>query len=247
MANLKSSLQQLITCNLILQSMQREPSPIVRHGGLPDKRYISKPEAEQPVKPSVLASTTGAQMNPLPTATKAIPVPPTSSPRQIHAQPSISRPPSTAQSLPSVHPHTDRQPSHPMAPGTLSANAPEFKSIQDLCFDAASLGIPESGSRVSIVEYDGDCNSSTSEHSSGPPLEVTPNSATEVAQDCMCATVTLLDLTVAIRLPDFTCGMHVLQGFAVSSELPGVRASQHLCKLIVCDRQRPCCDHVALD
>ena len=162
--------------------MQREPASIARHGSLPDKRYISKPEVEQPMKPSVLASTTGAQMNALPTATKAIPVPPASCPRLVHAQPSHSLPPSAAQSLPSVHSHTDGQVSDPVASGTLSANAPEFKSIQELCFDAASLGISESGSRVSVVEYDGDCNSSTSEHSSGPPLEVMLNSVAEHAQ-----------------------------------------------------------------
>ena len=143
--------------------MQRQSPPIPRPDTLTRQHFSSKSEIHQP---SAKSSCTDAQTGALPAAAVAVPAARNGSPHFTHAQPSAT--PSAAQSLPFVDPQSDRQGSHL----ELSANAPEFKSIQELCFDAASFGISESGSKVSVVEYDGECNSSTSEHSSGPPLEV---------------------------------------------------------------------------
>lgn len=149
--------RQLLT--VLLQNMQRRSPPIPRPES--GQHFISSSAINQQ---SAIPSCTDAQTGALPATAVAVPAPHIGSPHLTHAQPSTTL--SAAQSF--AEPQPDRQGSHL----ELSANAPEFKSIQELCFDAASFGISESGSKVSVVEYDGECNSSTSEHSSGPPLEV---------------------------------------------------------------------------
>ena len=147
--------------------MQRNSPPIARPEAMSGQRFISQSEISQP---SAMTSHPDAQTDTLPLAAVAVPAPPDSSPHLAHApQHSATPTPPAARSLPFVDSQSDRQTSHL----ELSANAPEFKSIQELCLDAASFGISESRCKVSVVEYDGECNSSTSEHSSGPPLEVT--------------------------------------------------------------------------
>ena len=143
--------------------MQRQSSPIPRPDALSGQHFISNSEINQP---SAIPSRTDAQTGAPPAAAAAVSAAHVGSPHLAHAQPSATL--SAPHSLPFVDPQRDRQGSHL----EVSANAPEFKSIQELCFDPASFGISESGSKVSVVEYDGECNSSTSEHSSGPPLEV---------------------------------------------------------------------------
>lgn len=54
----------------------------------------------------------------------------------------------------------------------LSANQPEQKSVDRLCFEAASLGISAPTSKLSVAEMEVECNSSTSESSSVLALEV---------------------------------------------------------------------------
>ena len=143
--------------------MQRQSPPIQRPDALSGQRLISNPEINQP---SAIPSRTDAQTGAPPAAAVAVPAAPVGSPHLTHAQPSATL--AAAQSLA----FADSQREGPSSDLELSADAPEFKSIQELCFDAASFGISESGSKVSVMEYDGECNSSTSEHSSGPPLEV---------------------------------------------------------------------------
>ena len=158
----------------VMQNMQREPAVNVRHDDVSEKQFTSRSEGKQPMKPPALTLHTDARTDALPTAAVAIPVAPNSSPRVQHVQSSASTPTSIAQSLQSARGYADRRPSPPVPSAILSANAPEFRSIQEFCFDAASLGISESASRVSVVENDVECHSSTSEHSSGTPLEVKP-------------------------------------------------------------------------
>ena len=55
---------------------------------------------------------------------------------------------------------------------SLLAQQCEHKSIEDLCFEAASLGITESNSKVSVAETECESNSSNSENSSIQALEV---------------------------------------------------------------------------
>lgn len=145
-----------------MHSMRQSP-PSPRTEPPSEQHFISKLQMNQP---SDVPSRTDAQTGAPPAAAAALPAAPLGAPHLPHAQPSAAPP--AARSLPFVDPQPDRQSSHLQ----LSANAPEFKSIPELCFDATSFGISESGSKVSVVEYDGECNSSTSEHSSGPPLEV---------------------------------------------------------------------------
>lgn len=150
----------------LLQNLQRKSPPMVRPEALSGQRSTSKSELNQP---TAIMSHTDAETDVLAAAALPIPVPTPSSP-QFADPPTLPAP--AVQSLLFVDPQPDAETSQLELTGTLSANAPEFKSIQELCFDAASFGISESGSKVSVVEYDGECNSSTSEHSSGPGLEV---------------------------------------------------------------------------
>ncbi|KAL3148144.1 hypothetical protein ABBQ38_014426 [Trebouxia sp. C0009 RCD-2024] len=149
----------------LLQNLQRKSPPMVRPEALSGQRSTSKSELNQP---TAIMSHTDAETDVLAAAALPIPVPTPSSP-QFADPPTLPAP--AVQSLLFVDPQPDAETSQLELTGTLSANAPEFKSIQELCFDAASFGISESGSKVSVVEYDGECNSSTSEHSSGPGLE----------------------------------------------------------------------------
>ena len=181
--------------------MQRQ-SPIPET--LSGQHFISKSEINQP---SAIPSRNDAQTGAPPAAAVAVPAAHNGIPHVTHAQ--LSAISSAAQSLPIVDPQSDKQGSHL----ELSANAPEFKSIQELCFDAASFGISESGSKVSVVEYDGECNSSTSEHSSGPPLEVNHYFAINLLISFeMCTAVYMIVL----------CVMHIVH-------LPGVPYMTTVC------------------
>lgn len=151
----------------MLQNMRRKSPPAM--GGseaLSGQRFLDKSEINQP---TAITSHTDAQTDLLPAAAVATPGPPPSSPP---FPPSVTPSPSAVQSLLSVDPQPDTETTQLELTCAVSDNAPEFMSIQELCFDAASFGISESNSKVSVVDCDADCSSSTSEHSSGPGLEV---------------------------------------------------------------------------
>lgn len=154
-----------------MQNMQRQSSPNLRAETLPEKGFIGNLEQKKLVRSPGTTAGTDVQTNIMPAAAIAISAPRTASPHLIQTRSSATPPLHSAHSVSMGGHHADG-PLHPSVSAALSANAPDFNSIQELCFDAASLGISESASKLSVVEHDGDCNSSTSEHSSGPPLEV---------------------------------------------------------------------------
>ena len=156
-----------------MQSVSHEPP-------VDSKPEIINATRVQPPQPSMrspfMSSVTSAMNGPLSSADAvAIPTRPASTPRLTHAYSSATPASAAARSLSFTDLQYDRGVSSPVpavVSSSLSANQPEQQSVDKLCFEAASLGISESTSKVSVAEMDNECKSSTSDTSSVHALEV---------------------------------------------------------------------------
>ncbi len=154
-----------------MQSLSRESPPVPKPEILTSSLADTQPSLRSPI----MASGTDAMQEPLPPADAvAILIRPASTPRLTRAYSSITAPPAAARSLPFTDLQFDRETSPPMQglADSLSANQPEQKSIDRLCFEAASLGISAPTGKLSVAEVEVECNSSTSDSSSVLALEV---------------------------------------------------------------------------
>jgi len=154
-----------------MQSLSRESPPLSK----PEILTSSLADRQPSLRSPIMASGTDAMREPLPPADAvAIPTRPASTPRLTRAYSSTTAPPAAARSLSFTDLQFDRETSPPMQSltGGLSANQPEQKSIDRLCFEAASLGISAATSKLSVAEVEVECNSSTSDSSSVLALEV---------------------------------------------------------------------------
>ena len=151
-----------------MQSLSRESPPM-------SKPEILTSSFADRLRSPTLAPGTEAMREPLPPADAvAIPTRPASTPRLTCAYSSVTAPPAAARSLSFADLQFDRETSPPMQSlaDNLSANQPEQKSVDRLCFEAASLGISAPTGKLSVAEVEVECNSSTSESSSVLALEV---------------------------------------------------------------------------
>ncbi len=155
-----------------MQNLQRESPTVAKPESLSNRPAAKQTPLQSPFKDAV----TSAMNQPLPVVAAAVAIParPASSPRMNQAYSAATLPAAAAQSLSFTDLPHDREssPALQSQASSLSAKQPEHKSIEDLCFEAASLGISESGSKMSVAETDFECNSSASENSSVQALEV---------------------------------------------------------------------------
>ncbi|DBA91307.1 TPA: hypothetical protein ACH3X2_004020 [Trebouxia sp. C0005] len=154
-----------------LQGLSLESPPLSK----PEILISSLADRQPSLRSPIMALGTDAMREPLPPPDGvAIPTRPASTPRLTHAYPSITAPPAAARSLSFTDLHFDRETSPPMQSlaDSLSANQPEQKSVDRLCFEAASLGISAPTGKLSAAEVEVECHSSTSDSSSVLALEV---------------------------------------------------------------------------
>ncbi len=154
-----------------MQSLSRESPPVSK----PEIMTSSLADRQPSLRSPIMASGTDAMREPLPPADAvSIPTRPASTPRLTRAYSSVTAPPAAARSLSFTDLQFDRETSPPMQSlsDRLSANQPEQKSVDRLCFEAASLGISAPNGQLSVAEVEAECNSSTSDSSSVLALEV---------------------------------------------------------------------------
>lgn len=155
-----------------MQSVSHEP-PVDSKPEIINSTLVQPPQPN--MRSPFMSSVTSAMNGPLPSADAvAIPTRPGSTPRLTHAYSSATPASAAAQSLSFTDLQYDRgvSPPVPALVSSLSANQPEQQSVDKLCFEAASLGISESTSKVSVTEMENECKSSTSDTSSVHALEV---------------------------------------------------------------------------
>ena len=155
-----------------MQNVSHEP-PVDSKPELINNALVQPPGPN--MRSPFMSSVTSAMNGPLPSADAvAIPNRPASTPRLTHADSSATPASAAARSLSFTDLQYDRGVSSPVPAlvSSLSGSQPEQQSVDKLCFEAASLGISESTSKVSVAEMENECKSSTSDTSSVHALEV---------------------------------------------------------------------------
>ena len=150
-----------------MQGLRSEAPSFPRPQGIPTTAAVVR----QTPLPSPFMQSVNNTVDSFPAAAVAIPVRAANSPRMAHQ--SDSAPTAAVKSLSFTDLQQDRQISPPLIAqsSSVSVHKPKQRSIEDLCFKAAALGISETG-KASVAELEHECHSSSSDNSSVHALEV---------------------------------------------------------------------------
>lgn len=162
-------MERLFVQGAATQGMQSEAPGIAK----PQVATSTADVCPTPV-PSPFTESVKHTVNPFPAAAVAVPAQSASSPGLAHAYSAATAPAAAASSLSFANLQQDREVSPPvmLQPNNLSVHKGPQRSVEDLCFKAASLGISEGSGKVSAAEMEHEYHSSSSDNSSVHALEV---------------------------------------------------------------------------